>query len=137
MNIFKMKDSKPIGYHKEYFHEMEGYKATIHIDKISDSFNMCHWQSGEPLGWIKIKGNNVDIKLDQIEDSFGSDKDKVNLSKGRDIVVKLGYKLKEKYNMEPDYDVLHKLFQPVFQHFYDDFYNCRERPLKSNRGRIY
>lgn len=35
MNIFKMKDSKPIGYHKEYFHEMEGYKATIHIDKIS------------------------------------------------------------------------------------------------------
>ena len=118
-----MKNNKPIGYHNDYFYEIEGYKASIHIDKISDSFNMCHWQCGDPLGWIKLEGNNINIKLDRIEGSFGASKDKINLSKGRDIVVQLGYKIKEKYNMEPDYSVLHKLFEPVFQQFFDDFYN--------------
>jgi hypothetical protein len=118
-----MKNDQPIGYHSDYFHEMEGYKASIHIDKIADSFNMCHWQSGDPLGWMKIEGNGVSLKFDKVEGAFGADKDKLNLTKGRDLVVKFGYKLKEKYNTEPDYSALHKLFEPVFQHFYDDFYN--------------
>lgn len=139
LNIFKTKDSKLVTWKKDYFHEMEGYKASIHIDKLADEFEMCHWQSGDPLGWIKIEGNNVNLKLDQIEGTFGASKDKINLSKGREIVVKIGYKLKEKYGAEPDYKTLHALFEPVFQNFYDDFYNdgVKIKPGFGTGGRRY
>lgn len=123
MNIFKMKDNEPIKYEKEYWHEKEGYKAIVYIDKISDGFNSGAWQNGDPLGSIKIKGPNVDYHLKENQRPFSSTKTKLNLAHGRDVVVELGKKLKEKYNTEVDYKELHDLFELPFQNFYDDFYN--------------
>jgi hypothetical protein len=116
MNIFKTKDNKELKWCNDYFYESNGYTTSLHVDKLADKFKYRCWQNGDPLGYIKIEGNGINIILNKSEGN------KVNLKKGRGSVVDIGYRLMEKYNMQPDYKTLHELFEPVFTNFYNDFY---------------
>lgn len=102
------------------------WTLTIKCEGVYTEFVFATAQAGDPKGSAIIEGPKMSV-------SVGTDRDTcpccltkvkqfpVNLSKGRELIRKLGEKLRNNYNIEPNWPALlelgNKAFEPYDKYF--------------------
>ena len=86
--------------------ESQGYVMSIDYYGIYTKFTFAVAQAGNPKGSLRLKGNGINV-------SVGNRLFPKNLNRSKELVIELGHKIINKYNIEPDWALLHELGKEV------------------------
>ncbi|KKS65758.1 MAG: hypothetical protein UV40_C0005G0005 [Parcubacteria group bacterium GW2011_GWA1_42_7] len=111
---------------KVHTHKQDGWELTIRCEGVYTEFVFEIAQAGDPKGFVTLNGPNICVSVGTGQHTCPTclttvKQFPVNLSKGNRLTRQLGEELRNKYNLEPDWQFLlalgKKAFEPYDKYF--------------------